>query len=153
MTATKIYHKQQAVQCTTPAALRCLLLLLLLARPYQGCFDKLGEGIIKAAGKVDMYCSSHAPTDAPKTFPLQGWPGNCVTWLGAAASGSEFSTHVCTAISSLPADYIRELVPDSEDRAQLLHFVAQEADLDIHLQVSSRLLGLLATRRAPGTYA
>lgn len=121
----------------------CCLLLLLLARAFQGYFDKLGEGIIKAAGKVDLYSSSCAPTDAPKTLPLRGWPGNCITWLGAASS-SVSSTHLCTAIKSLPGSYIHQMVPGASDREQLLQFVAQEADLDIHVQVKGRL-GLLAT--------
>jgi hypothetical protein len=92
--------------------------------------------------------SRRAPAAAPQTFPLQGWPGNCVASLGATKR-SVLSTHVCTAIKSLPSRYVKQLVRDADDREQLLQFAAQETDLNIHLQVSGRLPLLGMTQRHP----
>jgi hypothetical protein len=102
-------------------------------------FETLGVGEVVTGQQIKMSGTAIPSRPGANTFDLHRWPAN---WLRAANIPSK---GVSVAIQSLPSCFVKETataagdsdngVEPSAAAQQLCEYAAQQADLDIHLQV------------------
>jgi hypothetical protein len=71
------------------------------------------------------------------SYPSDKWPSQWLATLSFGVRGKDGT--ICTVIKSLPRSFVEDVVPDDDEGQQLLEWAQQQQDLDIHLQVRTRL--------------